>query len=172
MMNTAHQSSTNSRRARSATHKYLTLQLANEQYGIPILKVQEIICLQDITPVPRMPSEVRGVINLRGKVIPVIDLRMRFGMPSGVDTKRSSIVVVQVTAADPKLAPVVMGLVVDQVSEVQDILPEQIEPPPNFGGGIDTSAVSGVGKCGKHVVLLLDIDRLLGNAINQADLPL
>jgi len=122
--------------------------------------------------VPRMPSEVRGVINLRGKVIPVIDLRMRFGMPSAEDTKRSSIVVVQVTAADPKAAPVVMGLVVDQVSEVQDILPEQIEPPPNFGGGVDTTAVSGVGKSGKNVVLLLDIDRLLGNAINQAALSL
>lgn len=157
-------SGSNVRRARSAANKFLTFQLAAEHYGIPILKVQEIIGLQDITPVPRMPSEVRGVINLRGKVIPVIDLRTKFGMASATDTKRTSIVVVQVAAADPKAGPVIMGLVVDLVSEVQDILPDQIEPPPGFGPGIDTSAVSGLGKSGKKVVLLLDIDRLLGDA--------
>ena len=163
--------STNVRRARSAANKYLTLQLANEHYGIPILKVQEIIGLQDITPVPRMPSEVRGVINLRGKVIPVIDLRTKFGMMSASDTKRTSIVVVQVSNTDAKAGPVVMGLVVDQVSEVQDILPEQIEAPPGFGPGVDTSAVSGFGKTGKKVVLLLDIDRLLGSDALALSLP-
>ncbi len=161
----------NARRTRSAAHKYLTLQLATEQYGIPILKVQEIICLQDITPVPRMPPEVRGVINLRGKVIPVIDLRSRFGMAAGTDSRRTSIVVVQVATGDAKLPPMVMGLVVDQVSEVQDILPDQIEPPPGFGAGIDTSAVSGIGKSGKRVVLLLDIDRLLGGDIGRLLTP-
>ena len=148
------------RRSRSAANKYLTMVLGGEHYGLPILKVQEIIGLQDITPVPRMPSEVRGVINLRGRVIPVIDLRTRFGMERGEDTKRTCIVVVQVGGAQP----LTMGVIVDQVSEVQDIPPEAVEPPPAFGTAVDTSFIAGVGKIAKKVVMLLDIDRVLGAA--------
>ena len=150
-----------SRRSRSAANKYLTLVLAHEHYGMPILKVQEIIGLQDITPVPRMPHEVRGVLNLRGRVIPVLDLRNRFGLERGEDTKRTCIIVVQVAAA---AGPVTMGVVVDQVSEVQDIPPEQIEPAPALGSSVDTAFIAGVGKVGKRVIMLLDVDRALGSA--------
>jgi purine-binding chemotaxis protein CheW len=152
------------RRSRSATNKYLTLVLAKEHYGVPILKVQEIIGLQDITPVPRMPSEVRGVLNLRGRVIPVIDMRSRFGLDRGEDTKRTCIVVVQVSNPVAGSPSVIMGVVVDQVSEVQDIPPEQIEPAPALGASVDTAFIAGVGKVGKRVVMLLDIDRALGSA--------
>lgn len=148
------------RRSRSAANKYLTLVLAHEHYGMPILKVQEIIGLQDITPVPRMPNEVRGVLNLRGRVIPILDLRSRFGLERGEDTKRTCIVVVQVTGT---AGPVIMGVVVDQVSEVQDIPPEQVEPAPALGASVDTAFIAGVGKVGKRVVMLLDIDRALGS---------
>ncbi len=127
---------------------------------MPILKVQEIIGLQDITPVPRMPNEVRGVLNLRGRVIPILDLRSRFGLERGEDTKRTCIVVVQVTGT---AGPVIMGVVVDQVSEVQDIPPEQVEPAPALGASVDTAFIAGVGKVGKRVVMLLDIDRALGS---------
>jgi len=155
------------RRSRSAANKYLTLVLAHEHYGVPILKVQEIIGLQEITPVPRMPHEVRGVLNLRGRVIPILDLRSRFGLERGEDTKRTCIVVVQVAGAT---GPVIMGVVVDQVSEVQDIPPEQVEPAPALGASVDTAFIAGVGKVGKRVVMLLDIDKALGAV--AANLPL
>lgn len=154
------------RRSRSAANKYLTLVLAKEHYGIPILKVQEIIGVQEITPVPRMPPEVRGVINLRGKVIPVIDLRLRFGFPAAADTKRTCIIVVQLSPAagsPPDTPPIIMGAVVDQVSEVQDIAPDQIEPAPAFGNSAkDGATIAGVGKVGKRVVMILNIDQALG----------
>jgi purine-binding chemotaxis protein CheW len=146
-------------RSRSAQHKYLTFILGSEHYGIPSLKVQEIIGVQDITPVPRMPPFVRGVINLRGKVIAVVGLRERFGQAHAADTKRTCIIVVQ--AARSAGAPVTLGCVVDQVQEVVDIPPEQIEPAPTFGAAIDTSFIQGVGKIAKRVVMLLDIDRVL-----------
>ncbi len=152
------------RRSRSAANKYLTMVLAKEHYGVPILKVQEIIGLQDITPVPRMPHEVRGVLNLRGRVIPIIDLRSRFGLDRGEDTKRTCIVVVQVAAPVEGSPSVIMGVVVDMVSEVQDIPPEQIEPAPSLGTAVDTAFIAGVGKVGKRVIMLLDIDRALGTA--------
>jgi len=155
---------TPARRSRSAANKYLTMVLAREHYGVPILKVQEIIGLQDITPVPRMPHEVRGVLNLRGRVIPIIDLRSRFGLDRGEDTKRTCIVVVQVSAPTAGAPPIIMGVVVDMVSEVQDIPPEQVEPAPALGTAVDTNFIAGVGKVGKRVIMLLDIDRALGSA--------
>ncbi len=155
-----------SRRTRSAANKFLTFVLAKEHYGIPILKVQEIIGVQEITPVPRMPPEVRGVINLRGKVIPVIDLRLRFGFSATADTKRTCIIVVQLSQSagtSDDATPVIMGAVVDQVSEVQDIPPEQVEPAPAYGTpSKDGEAISGVGKIGKRVVMILNIDHALG----------
>lgn len=143
---------------RSAADKFLTFTLGAEAFGVPILKVQEIIGLMEVTPVPRMPAWVRGVINLRGKVIPVVDLRSKFGMESVTDTRRTCIVVVQVNAVDGQ---VVIGCVVDLVSEVQNIPANAIEPPPAFGTAIDTAFIVGMGMTGKKVIILLDIDKVL-----------
>lgn len=140
------------------TNKHLTFRLGAEEYGLDILKVQEIIGIMPITRVPRTPQFVRGVINLRGKVIPVVDLRVKFGMESVQDTDRTCIVVVQVTG---KNGHTVMGTVVDEVSEVIDIGEDQIEPTPEFGAGVSTEFVLGIGKIAERVVMVLDIDRVL-----------
>ncbi len=138
--------------------KYLTFQLGKEVYGIEILKVQEIIGMMNITHIPKTPDFVRGVINLRGKVIPVIELRRKFGMESMTDTERTCIVVVQVKWADNTIT---MGLLVDEVSEVLNVTPDQIEAPPSFGAGVDTDFILGMGKVGQKVVMMLDVDRVL-----------
>jgi len=146
------------RLGRSAADKYLTFQLAGEHYGLPILKVREIIALPQVTPVPRLPAHVRGVVNLRGKVIPVIDLRLRFALAVGQDDKRTCVMVVQVKSLDQVLT---MGVVVDRVSEVRNIPPDSIEPPPALGHRLDTAFITGVGKVGTQVVILLDVDKVL-----------
>lgn len=138
--------------------KYLTFQLGKEIYGIEILKVQEIIGMMPVTHVPRTPEFVRGVINLRGKVIPVIELRRKFGLEGTADTERTCIVVVQVTWA---AGTVTMGLLVDEVSEVLNVTGDQIEPAPSFGPAVDTDFILGMGKVGQKVVMLLDVDRVL-----------
>ncbi|MDB5051677.1 MAG: chemotaxis protein [Fibrobacteres bacterium] len=138
--------------------KYLTFQLGREVYGIEILKVQEIIGMMAITHVPKTPAFVRGVINLRGKVIPVVELRSKFGMESKEDTDRTCIVVVQVSWA---AATVTMGMLVDEVSEVLNVTHEQIEAPPSFGASVDTDFILGMGKVGQKVVMLLDADKVL-----------
>jgi purine-binding chemotaxis protein CheW len=140
--------------------KYLTFQLGKEVYGIEILKVQEIIGMMPVTRVPRTPDFVRGVINLRGKVIPVVELRRKFGMEGREDTERTCIVVVQVSWA---AGTVIMGLLVDEVSEVLNVAGEQIEAPPSFGASVDTDFILGMGKVGAKVVMLLDVDRVLAN---------
>ncbi len=147
--------------AASETHAglYLTFTLAEEMYGLQILAVQEIIQLVPITVVPRTPDFVRGVINLRGRVIPVVDLRMKFGMDAAEDTEQSCIIVVEVAANDGSIT---MGVVVDQVAEVLDVSVEQIEPPPAFGAAVDTAFILGMGKVGDNVIMLLDIRRVLG----------
>jgi purine-binding chemotaxis protein CheW len=148
-----------SRTRRNATDTYLTFALGEESFALPILRVREIIGITDITPVPRMPPHVRGVLNLRGKVIPVIDLRRRMGFEPVPDHKRTCIVIVQTgSGADS----ILVGAVVDRVSEVRDIPPSQIEPPPQFGATADAGCITGVGKGGKHVVMLLDTDRVAG----------
>jgi len=138
--------------------KYLTFQLGAEVYGIEILKVQEIIGLMNVTHVPRTPPFVRGVINLRGKVIPVVDLRVKFGLDAKDDTERTCIIVVQVACADHRIT---MGILVDEVSEVLYIDNSQIEPPPSLGITVDTTFILGMGKVGEKVVMLLDVDRVL-----------
>jgi purine-binding chemotaxis protein CheW len=138
--------------------KYLTFQLGKEVYGIEILKVQEIIGMMPVTRMPKTPDFVRGVINLRGKVIPVIELRLKFGLEGREDTDRTCIVVVQVAAA---AGTVTMGLLVDEVSEVLNVLQEQIEAPPSFGAGVDIDFILGMGKVGQKVVMLLDTDKVL-----------
>jgi purine-binding chemotaxis protein CheW len=144
--------------ARARAGKYLTFKLGSEEFGLEILKVQEIIQMQSITRVPRTPEFVRGVINLRGKVIPVVDLRLKFGMESTEDTERTCIVVVQIRSAT---SVVVMGTIIDEVREVLDIPEASIEDTPSFGTSIDTEFILGMGKIGQNVKILLDIDKVL-----------
>ena len=138
--------------------KYLTFKLAGEEYGLEILKVKEIIGLMPITDVPRMPGYIRGVINLRGKVIPVVDLRTKFAMASTEDTDETCIIVVDVAENEQSTQT---GILVDTVSEVLDITGEQIEEAPSFGISIDTDFIMGMGKIGQDVKILLDIVKVL-----------
>jgi len=140
--------------------KYMTFKLAEEIYGLEILKVREIIGLMDITRVPRAADFIRGVINLRGKVIPVADLRLKFGMEACQATDQTVIIVVQCAVGGRNLT---MGILVDQVLEVLSIEPGQIEPPPALGEtAVEAQFIMGVGKAGDRVVFLLDIGKVLG----------
>jgi len=138
--------------------KHLTFELGTEVYGIEILKVQEIIGIMSITNVPKTPNYMRGVINLRGKVIPVVELRKKFCMETVPDTERTCIIVVQVAGLD---GPITMGILVDEVSEVLDIPGAQIEPAPTFGTSVNTAFILAMGKVGDRVVILLDVDKVL-----------
>jgi len=138
--------------------KYLTFKLGAEVYGLRILTVQEIIGIMQVTHVPRTPDFVRGVINLRGQVISVVDLRIQFGMARCDDSSRTCVIVVQVTQDAAKST---VGLIVDEVSEVINIRANQIEPPPAFTTGETTSFILGMGKVGDKVVMLLDTNRIL-----------
>ena len=146
--------------AKALVGKYLTFALGREGYGIEILKVQEIIGMMDVTKVPKAPAFIRGIINLRGSVIPVVDLRMKFGMEQKADSEKTCVIVVNVSS-DGNAKRVIMGIIVDEVSEVLDIREEQIDPPPNFGALVDTRFILGIGKLGKKVAILLDIDKVL-----------
>ncbi len=138
--------------------KYLTFALAKEEYGIGILKVREIIGMMPITTVPRTPGFVKGVINLRGKVIPVVDLRVKFGMEGADYTERTCIIVVEISGATGSIQ---MGIVVDSVSEVLNIRGGEIEETPAFGAKLDTDYILGLAKMNGGVKILLDIDRVL-----------
>jgi len=138
--------------------KYLTFTLANEEYGIGILKIKEIIGMMPITTVPQTPTFVKGVINLRGKVIPVVDLRLRFGMEAIDYTERTCIIVVEISG---QTGIVLIGIVVDSVSEVLNIKAEDIEETPTFGTALDTGYILGMAKMEKGVKILLDIDQVL-----------
>ncbi|HDN59835.1 MAG TPA: chemotaxis protein CheW [Candidatus Marinimicrobia bacterium] len=138
--------------------KYLTFKLGNEEYGIEILKVREIIGMMDITYVPRTPDFVKGVINLRGKVIPVIDLRKKFGLDEAEITDETCIIVVDVYRDD---VLVQAGLLVDSVSEVLDVEDGDIEDAPSFGEEIDTSFILGMAKVKGGIKILLNIDKVL-----------
>ncbi len=139
--------------------KYLTFTLQQESYGIDVLQVREIIRLTDITAVPQMPAYIRGVINLRGKIIPVLDLRMRFGFPDAGRTDQTCIIVVQVKLPDGRTTA--MGLVVDGVEEVLNIADGEIEETPDFGAQLDTDYILGMAKIKGSVKALLDIDRVI-----------
>jgi len=138
--------------------KYLTFALGQEEYGIEILKVREIIGMMGITSVPQAPHEVKGVINLRGKVIPVIDLRLKFGMTEIEHTSETCIIVVTIN-------DVMIGIIIDRVNEVLDIPAENIEPPPSMGSSVNTEFILGVGKVGDTVKMLLNVDTILGNEL-------
>jgi len=137
--------------------KYLTFYLAGEEYGIEILKVQEIIGMMPITPVPRMPSYMRGVINLRGKIIPVIELRTKFDMDQTEQTVETCMIVVSGRDGE-------VGVVVDKVSEVLDVAAADIEQAPDLGGQVQSDFILGIGKCEGNVKFLLDIETVIGNA--------
>ncbi len=138
--------------------KYLTFQLANEEFGIRVLKVREIMGLQEITSVPQTPGHVKGVINLRGKVVPVIDLRLKFALPAAEYTQRTCIIVTQVQGES---APVMIGIVVDGVSEVLNLTAQEIEDTPDFGEGAGVRYLLGMAKVKGRVKILLDIDQVL-----------
>ncbi len=153
---TKHRSAGVDRTAGGSGGKFLTFFLRGEEYGLEILKVQEIIGMMGVTPVPRTPEFICGVINLRGKVIPIVDLRLKFGMESVEHTEETCIIVVQAQGLQ-------IGIVVDKVSEVLDIAAEDIEEPPSFGTDVNTDYILGIGKSEGRVKLLLDIDRVLSN---------
>lgn len=138
--------------------KYLTFQLAEEGYGIGILKVREIIGMLPVTPVPQTPGFLKGVINLRGQVIPVVDLRLKFGLMEEEYTERTSIIVVEVKGQSNNIP---IGIVVDTVSEVINIQAQEIEPAPTFGSSIDTNFILGMAKTEGGVKILLNIDQVL-----------
>ena len=138
--------------------KYLTFSLAGEEYGVSILKVKEIIGIMPITRIPRTPGFLRGVINLRGKVIPVVDLRLKFGMEEIAYTERTCIIVLEIAGAS---GPVLIGIVVDAVSEVLNIKGADIEETPSFGTNLDTDYILGMAKIGSGVKILLEINKVL-----------
>lgn len=133
--------------------KFLTFQLANEEFGIEILRVREINGITDITAIPQMPPYMKGVINLRGQVIPVIDLRLKFGLPEVAHTKQTCIIVVDVGRA--------IGILVDTVSEVLDIAADHVDPPPTLHDAGDAAFLLGLGKVGEAVKILLNIEHVL-----------
>lgn len=148
--------------ATSATSgKYLTFVLGHESYGISVLKVREIIRLMDITSVPQMPPYVKGVINLRGKVVPIVDLRIKFALANAESSERTCIVVVQVKTQ--AAASAFMGFIVDGVEEVVNFSANEIEPTPDFGSKLHTDYILGMAKIRGKVKTLLDIDRVLTN---------
>ena len=140
--------------------KYLTFVLGSEEYGLEIMKVREIMGYLEVTSIPQTPHHVRGVINLRGQVIPVIDLRVKFGMETVETTDATCIIVVEVSQNGRDVS---VGVIVDQVSEVLDIAGEDIEDAPDFGGDVNTDFILGMAKVEDSVKTLLDIDRVLGN---------
>jgi purine-binding chemotaxis protein CheW len=143
-------------KTKSAGGKFLTFFLAGEEYGIEILSVHEIIGMMPITSVPGTPDYICGIINLRGKIIPIVDLRTKFGMDPKAPTAETCIIVVHVQGVE-------VGIVVDRVSEVLNIAAGDIEPPPSFGKEVNTEFILGIGKSQSKVKILLNIDRVISS---------
>jgi len=141
--------------------KYLVFQLGKEEYGIQVLKVREIMGIQDITAVPQTPAYLKGVINLRGKVIPVVDLRLKFSLQEIPYTGRTCIIVIQVRSQS---GPMMIGIVVDGVTDVLNLAPADIEDTPDFGRSATTPYLLGLAKIKGAVKILLDIDQVLGGS--------
>jgi len=140
-----------------ASWQYLTFRLGEESFGIDVLKVREILDLVDVTKVPKSPEYMLGVINLRGSVVPVVDLRKRFGIVCGERTKDNCIIVLEINFGDEDVK---VGIVGDMVEEVVDLRAEQIEPPPRLGSQLRTEFIVGMGKQGEDFIILLDIDKI------------
>ncbi|MBN6151484.1 chemotaxis protein CheW [Xanthomonas sp. AmX2] len=155
-----------------APDQFLTFLLGKEMFGVGILGIKEIIEYRAPTDVPMMPPALRGVINLRGAVVPVVDLQQRFGRPASEITKRSCIVIVEVANGSERQ---VLGLLVDAVSEVLEIAATDIAAPPAFGAGIRRDFIHGMGKVGERFVILLDADAVLSTqefvTMGGADAP-
>jgi purine-binding chemotaxis protein CheW len=149
----------------SRAGKYLTFGLGREEFAIQVMRVREIMGVQEITAVPQMPDYVKGVINLRGKVIPVVDLRLKFAMPAQEYTQRTCIIVVQIDHEDTK---VLTGVVVDEVSEVLTLQPGDIEDTPDFGRGVATPYLLGMAKVKGKVKILLDINKVMSDQEMQS----
>ena len=156
--------SLDSGRMKNLEGKYLTFSLGEEEYGVEIIKVREIIGVMEITAVPHTPVDVKGVINLRGRVIPVMDLRLKFDMEAREYTDRTCIIVVEVRGYEGDTVMQV-GMLVDSVSEVINILAKDIEPPPDFGMVTEGDNILGMGKMKGQVKILLDVDRLIGKGL-------
>ena len=144
--------------------KYLTFALGNEEYGVGILNVREIIGLMEITAVPHTQKHVKGVINLRGRVIPVLDLRLKFGMELQEYSERTCIIVVEIEGSSGSIQ---VGMLVDSVSEVLNILKDEIEPPPAFGTHLHADYILGMAKVKGDVKILLDAERVVGEGVIQ-----
>jgi purine-binding chemotaxis protein CheW len=140
--------------------QYLTFQLGDELYGVDILRIQEIKGYTTVTKIPNTPPHIKGVLNLRGTIVPIVELRTKFGMPT-IDYTMFTVIVVVVVQDR------IMGLVVDSVSDVLNIDKKDIQPPPQFGAKVDVSALTGIGKSGDKLVALLNIDRLLSESEMQ-----
>lgn len=139
-------------------NQYLTFVSSGEVYGVSILVIKEILEYHDPTVVPMMPDFIKGVINLRGSVVPVIDLSLRLGKTTGEVTKRTCVVIIEIQHEDERME---IGVIVDAVNEVLDIMPENIELAPNFGAKIRTDFISGMGKVDEKFVILLNIELVL-----------
>jgi purine-binding chemotaxis protein CheW len=150
--------------------KYLVITIGGESYGIPVTKVRQIVRLLPITPVANMPPHVRGVINLRGRIVPLVDLRRRFGLPVVADHDRTCIVVTEI-GGGPVAARRLYALVVDGVEEVARFAAEDIEPPPDFGGVIDARFITGMAKAGSGVRTLIDIDMIAADELAAVVAP-
>lgn len=135
-------------------NQYLTFTLGEEQFGVEVLRVQEIKVYTGVTRIPNTPEYVKGVLNLRGTIVPIVDLRMKFGMEPQEYNKKTVIIVVEVEGR-------VMGIIVDTVSDVMNVAEDDIHPAPDFGGAVDTGFIKGIGSSGDNLVAFLDIDRVL-----------
>lgn len=152
--------------AEDGMDQYLTFILAGEDYGVDILKVQEIKGWEGVTPMPNMPDSILGIINLRGTVVPVIDLRKHFKMESASFDQTTVVIVVKVS--DEEHNERTMGMVVDAVSEVHNIAKTDLKPAPDFGGAVDTESVKGLVTIDDQMIIMLDIDHLMKNGVLQA----
>ena len=141
-------------------NQYLTFYVAGEEYAVTILKVTEIIECVSLTHVPGTPSWIRGVLNLRGAVVPVVDLAVKFGLPETVLTRRTCVVMVEIEHDAERL---VLGVMADSVHQVVELGPDQIQPPPSFGPRVRVDCIEGMGQNGSAFVVLLDIDRVLSS---------
>lgn len=142
------------------SNKFLTFSLDNEVYGIPIKKVKEIIGLMEVTPIPKTKGYIKGVINLRGKIVPVMDLRLRFGLASKEYNERTCNIVIEIAMGG---TPRLIGLIVDTVAEVVNIQPGEIEAPPEYGADIEGHFLMGIGKLKERVILILNIEKILSS---------
>ena len=144
--------------------KYLTFSLGSEEYGVGIMDVREIIGVMEITGVPHTPDYIKGVINLRGRVIPILELRLRFSMEHKEYNDRTCVIVVEVQGSS---GPIQVGMLVDSVSEVLNISPDDIEPPPDFGTTTEAENIMGMGKVQGEVKILLDVDQVVGKGVTE-----